>query len=410
VSTNDGKLLNGLLGASYLRDKAHFDAMIYGASPFSDLFAAFGEFPNTYNALDTKSASVFLEGYLTPVEHLKITLGGRYTHDSRDFNVTDNFAGTVIGGGAPGTLINQSASTSSNAFTPRVVVAYDLTPVNLYVSFNRGYKSGGFSEPDFSIIPEYTVKPEFIKSYEVGAKFVSDDRRLRANAAAFYYSYTDIQVSYYASINGVATPLTENAASAKANGLELDGSFAVTPQLDLTAGGNYLHAYFTSYPQATIVLPAPATPCAGPASAACPYPGAVSGSGIPGALGSYTANLAGSPLTRSPKYTYYVGGTLKQPIGNDWQASLSAVLRHSADFDFYPGRGGPLGLDYQPAYTLMNLTANVGPSDGRYAVGLYVNNVTNAEYYVTHQTTSPFGIATAPAPPRTYGARVTVKF
>src|SRR3546814_19184383 len=69
---------------------------------------------------------------------------------------------------------------------------------DLYVSYNRGYKSGGFNlldvgalnRPTGHVSPSYN--PEIVDAYEVGLKSDLFDRRLRLNVAAFYYDYKDI--------------------------------------------------------------------------------------------------------------------------------------------------------------------------------------------------------------------------
>ncbi len=59
-----------------------------------------------------------------------------------------------------------------------------------YVSYNRGFREGGYNVAGPADAP---YKPESIDAYEVGLKSVMFDRRLRLNAAAFWYEYRDIQ-------------------------------------------------------------------------------------------------------------------------------------------------------------------------------------------------------------------------
>lgn len=65
--------------------------------------------------------------------------------------------------------------------------------------------------------------PEKNLVYEVGSKLTLLDRRLRLNASAFYSDYEDIEISSLFN----APPLTQNAASGRALGgeLELTGRF-----------------------------------------------------------------------------------------------------------------------------------------------------------------------------------------
>ena len=62
----------------------------------------------------------------------------------------------------------------------------------VYGSYNRGLRSGGFELVTATNEPPY--KPEKLDAFEVGVKSELFDRRLRFNAAAFYYKFKDIQV------------------------------------------------------------------------------------------------------------------------------------------------------------------------------------------------------------------------
>jgi iron complex outermembrane receptor protein len=87
-----------------------------------------------------------------------------------------------------------------------------------------------------------SFEPEFVKSYEVGAKSTSFGDRLRLNAAAFYTDYTDLQVL---ALIGVA-PTTQNAAEAEIRGFELELTAVPLPELTIEAGIGYTDAEYTS--------------------------------------------------------------------------------------------------------------------------------------------------------------------
>jgi iron complex outermembrane receptor protein len=84
--------------------------------------------------------------------------------------------------------------------------------------------------------------PEFAKSYEVGFKFDSADRRLRLNGAAFYTDYTDLQVQVLVGVQ----PLTANAGGAEIRGFELELQAVPVENLQLSAGVGYTDAEYTS--------------------------------------------------------------------------------------------------------------------------------------------------------------------
>jgi iron complex outermembrane receptor protein len=157
--------------------------------------------------------------------------------------------------------------------------------------------------------------------------------------------------------------------------------------LVLGVGGEYLHARFTSYPNASIYVPSP--------------------TGV--GLAIVTENLDGAPLPRAPDYTANANATYNFPLSVSWKGSVTAIARYTSQYDFNPDRGGTLGLDYQKAFTLVNFTGFVGPDNDRFKIGFYVNNAFN-KYYIVLSTTGATGDYQGAAPPRTYGANISYKF
>src|SRR5262249_53157868 len=60
----------------------------------------------------------------------------------------------------------------------------------IYAGLDRGYKSGGFASGG---IGDY--KPERIWAYTLGSKSEFLDQRLQLNLEAFFYNYTDMQLT-----------------------------------------------------------------------------------------------------------------------------------------------------------------------------------------------------------------------
>jgi len=112
-----------------------------------------------------------------------------------------------------------------------------------YASYARGYKGGGTNPPRAGINPivvQYlpqssTFEPEFLNAYEVGIKSNLLDRRLRLNATAFYYDYTDYQVSQI--VDRIS--LNENF-DAQSMGLELEVVYQATPRFRVDGNFGYL--------------------------------------------------------------------------------------------------------------------------------------------------------------------------
>ncbi len=126
-----------------------------------------------------------------------------------------------------GLNIGPQLSQNATAFTPKVGLQWQATDnAFLYASYTRGFKSGGFS---FTARNNYgaTFLPEWISTYEFGAKTDWLDRKLRVNVAVFRNDWTNLQVNSTILIPNSTTPLTQasNAATARNTGLDADITF-----------------------------------------------------------------------------------------------------------------------------------------------------------------------------------------
>lgn len=388
VSSFDG-IFNFLVGVSYLSDDAHQRSFLYGT--------AFG-LPYPPNRVTrptersegrqdhlTKSYSGFAELYIKPVEQLTVTVGGRYTRDTRRLDSHINARGVAINN--PGGPLEFLQHANYEKFTPRFVVAYDADTVNVYASFTRGFRAGGFNTPSYGplVLP---ILPETMDSYEVGAKYVSPDRRTRANLALFRYDYKDVLVSIVGP-NG-ATRIVTNAASVRGKGAELDVNHRAAEWLTLSGGVAYLDASYSSYPNAAQFV----------------YRNDAAGN-ITG-LRVGIVDLSGTRVPRAPKWTAFASANIEAPISDGWTGRLNIAGRYTSKYLFIAGASGVLKADFQRSLLLANMSGGIGPNDGSYELGFYVDNLTNKKYYA-HRQTGTLGIASLLAMPRAYGLRLKFK-
>jgi len=183
---------------------------------------------------EATSWAVFGQGTWSFTDALDLTVGLRYTDDTRDYRPDQFFEELPIGPlpvfcdgqicqVGDRVLPFEWVSTSNDETLPYVNLAYQFNDGLMgYATFSQGYKSGGYTQrifPPEESLPSFD--PEFVDAYEIGVKYDGWDNRLRVNFAAFFNDYTDLQLS-------VATPdrvgpFVTNAGDAEIWGFELEG-------------------------------------------------------------------------------------------------------------------------------------------------------------------------------------------
>src|SRR3546814_6318176 len=99
-----------------------------------------------------------------------------------------------------------------------------------YVSYNRGFKSGGFNAQQ--PLPANPYRSEKVDAFELGVKTQLFDHRLRLNPSFFYNRYSNLQVL---NLNSVFATVG-NARRARMYGVDVEGEWKVTRDLDINFG------------------------------------------------------------------------------------------------------------------------------------------------------------------------------
>ena len=306
------------------------------------------------------------------------TFGARYSYEHKTFGGTQTFAinGTVVSDtGVPTPGIPFHAS--FNKPTYRVALDHQFGRHILgYVSYNTGFRSGGFNV-DLASNPPY--KAETITAYEVGLKNELLDRRLRLNVAAFHYDYDNIQVSRY--VNSQEEIL--NGSSAELYGVDMDGELVVGYGLSLTGGLAYLHDRFTSFPNA-------------------PFITAVNGC-TPAVGGVCEGSAAGNELPFAPTTTVNVGLTYKKRFDFGLITFAGDYFRSSG---FYAAPDNALR---QPAYDLGDASLTWTERGGKFSVKVYGKNL-GSTVFATDLVENEQGPTRQFGAPRTYGLTLGARF
>jgi iron complex outermembrane receptor protein len=345
---------------------------VYLRGFFAPLPTSFGQIANI-TSIKTNSAAAFGQATTEVVRDTNLTVGFRYTYEHKDFSRQS--LGFLVNGTPIGELPLASIplDISFNKPTWRLALDHQITPDMLaYVSYNRGFKSGGYNGFSPGQAP---YLPEQIDAEEVGLKTEWLEHRLKVNSAAFYYSYSDIQVT---SFQG-GTEHVNNAAKARMYGLDMDAEARVTRDFHLTAALELLHAEFTAYPGAQFSMP-------------LPNGGAVL---VPG-------DASGNQVPFSPKSTF--------SLGADYTVAFHGLL----DFNLTNYVSGRYFFEqdnrlYQPGYDKVNSSVTWTSTNDAVSVRLYGNNLTDRAVSPQAITTGVGYLESFSYPPRTLGFVVTYK-
>ena len=266
---------NFLLGGIYANSKVLENSYYVNAFAIDYITGVLGSFTSLGNALppsylatsffrnntqdfELESFGLFAEAYVDVTDRLSITAGLRYNDDTKNItarstlasflnpysNDGDPFASPFVGSfdADPGTAGNQLVQQREVGFdeiTGRFVVDYEISPDNnLYFSYSRGYKSGGINPP---LQPIFNVSesfgPESIDAFEIGSKNVFGNGAFILNATAFYYKYSDLQLSRI-----IARTSVNDTIDANVFGAELESIIRPDDNWLLNINFSYLNA------------------------------------------------------------------------------------------------------------------------------------------------------------------------
>jgi iron complex outermembrane recepter protein len=323
----------------------------------------------------TKSYSAFAEYTRELTDKSHFTIGGRFTRDDRSVSGYNN--DYLLPAGTPPIVATPVPNQSKSWQEPTWRLNYDyhvMDDVMLYVSYNRGFKSGNFD----AVAPQNPAfNPEILDAYETGVKSELFDHHLRLNADAFFYHYKDLQQEILESF----TVLTTNAARAQIKGLELQATAPLTESFTLDSGFSLVDGTYLQFDDATRYTP----------------------TGVGGNLPAQNYNASGRPIERTPKYSGNLGGTytLTTDSGH-YSASLRAAYKSGFPWE-------PDGRLYEKAHTLLNATVGWRAPSDRWGIHLTGRNLTNVVYAIDKESTAT-GDYLSPADPRTYDISLDMKF
>lgn len=356
--------INYTVGAFYFEENgAQTDQVPLGGG----LLNIFGE-----NIQDTRALALFGEVNFDITEKLSVFGGVRFTDERKELQLnqanTTPFFGIVFAGlvdaegDTPFPRTNPDGTPNVNFLGPeelqvanfddvsfRAGINYKVTDdIFTYFTFSQGFKSGGFTtrltapfNPDFGGataggLTGIVFDPETSDNFEVGIKADLLDNKVRANLAAFWNNYDDIQIVVQRGIS----PANENAGDARIRGIELELEAYPTDQLSLVGSFGYLDAEYTNI-----------DPLAFPVE-------------------------IDDQLQNTPEVTFAIAANYVQPVGNselsfnvnyNWRSQIANDAQNTPEL-------------IQDSVGLLGGQIKIEPNNGNWAFSIIGRNITNERF------------------------------
>ncbi|MCF8474028.1 MAG: TonB-dependent receptor [Emcibacter sp.] len=357
--------ITGIIGAFYIHEDANevFNIQLLGDNVLAEDPLLGGGVGLLFDTdVVTKSIAIFAQGTYDFSEKLSLTLGMRYTDDTKDI------AGSgIVGGGA----FSYSDTFKDSAFTPKIGLEYrPLDNLLVFGSVSNGYKSGGFATTTTS---SDRYSSESLWAYEVGFKSDMLDNRLRLNGTAFYYDYSDLQVQRV-----VNTSLdVDNADKSRVYGAELEVTYSPVESLELGFSATYLDAKYSDFTDSVD-----------------------DATGLQfDASGQQLSNAPRLSMVASAQYTHELssGNEINARVDGNYQSRI-----------YFTTNNEPL-LSQKP-YGLVNLSLGYRLQDENLEIQAFVKNAFNKQYVTGAERFIAAGLPAQgfPGEPRVFGLRVII--
>jgi len=333
---------------------------------------------SSFSQVTTNSYSGFGETHIEVLPATHLTLGLRYTDEERALSVNSGYYTQPEPPGSTVPPVTARPTTWFSQLTYRAGIDHKFDNGTLiYASRNLGFKSGGYNSTQPGL-PNF--EPEKLNSYEAGIKSEFLEHKVRVNAAAFHYRYTNIQMTKLTSNNQLQE---YNGPPATSYGADFDVEALVSQGLTLTLGGSYIHERLTA-DTPTVQWNVPNPP-------------------DPGGSNSFFASARGNRLPDTPDWTVNLGLTYVLPTSSgDWTFDGN-YLHNSGWF------GEPDNQLRQPAYNTLSASVYWHLQNGPYTIGLWGRNLSDERVYTAVSGNAVSGLSQY-SPPRTYGIKFSADF
>jgi iron complex outermembrane receptor protein len=297
---------------------------------------------DSFDEQDTTNWAAFAQGTLGITDQLSVTLGARYTDDQKDATIyRASFYGDIA-------IDNQFVPLSATNTDYTAVIDYQWSDDFMtYLKYATGFKGGGFSARPANELQTVPFLPEYLDTYEVGAKSELAQRRVRLNGAVFFSKYDDQQTfAQQLDSSGANWFRYMNAGKAEMWGAELELLAEPVDNLRIEGSLGYLDYELVDNEGNTLLFEGD------------------------------NCNGERCYSQRTPKYTGALG--LQYGFGIAQGGSITPRIDavYQSKIYFTTNNQGP-----QDSYTLLNARLTWVSPDNGWEIALYGQNLTDEEYF-----------------------------
>lgn len=392
-------------------------SLVFDIAPFKLNGTGILELDTKYQQ-ETDSSAIFghVEWQFTGA--LKLTVGGRYTKEQRDWSgctyVADDNSlgsfnnvlfGTTLSAGSCGTIDDRPSSPTfilgllgtpdaNNGLavftdtidTSRMMgkIGLDYTPsdnVLYYASISQAFKSGGFNGANSNTTTQLMpYDEEILTSYEIGAKATLLEGSMQLNAAVFSYDYKDKQEKdRVITLVGAISGLT-NVDESSIAGAEIDIQWLPTDGLRLAFGGAWLDTEIDQWQ-------------------------AVDAANSAWLVNTATFDASGSELPQAPSLSYTA------LIGYDTNITENLILGMALDLSYTDKTTGGVAPERATEdYTVINARLSISDASEKWKTLLWVRNVADEDYYASAFLGGNGPYVRSMGMPRTVGVSLSYSF
>src|SRR5689334_9334793 len=349
-------------GVFFLNEKLNIESFDFGTptTTVPDAVALQRQVSNSLGIFGTVNYK-FADG-------LTLQAGARWNHDKKEMTasrpIDTRFPGLGFG---PPIIIPLRDTVKASLLTWDASALKEINPdINIYARVARGYRAPSIQGRLVFNRTLSTAKAEKTMSYEIGAKTLLFDHRLRFNLTGYLFETKDLQLTAVGGANNFTSLL--NAAKVHGRGIEAELEARPVTGLTLTAGISYNKAKIDD-PNLFV--------------AGCGAPCTVLDPQRPGSPGIFS--IDGNQLPQAPKWTINWTAGYEHPLGpgrfylyTDWyyRSKIQFFLYRSVEFSDDHLLEGGLRIGYKwSRYDIAAFGRNI-TNDKSAVSGIDFNNLT----------------------------------